>query len=150
MLTEQQRRERDDRVRESALAHARAGRLEAQERSKMATFMERLHQGWEQLDREVDTIMALEGKRTRLRGQAAGPDRDARTIRELGEMHDPIVVAKARSRGKAEVLALFMPLPFHTADAIAAEAGLRWQARQNGEVRQTLTQPTSGPALELG
>jgi hypothetical protein len=146
MLTAEQRHERDDRVREDALSRARQGRLEAEERSKMATFMEKLHQGWEQLDREVDAIMAMEGERATAR--EAG-DLPAATIRHLGELHDKIEVAKARSRGKAEVLALFMPLPFHTADAIAAEAGLRWQARQNNEVRQTLTRPTSGPALEL-
>lgn len=42
-----------------------------------------------------------------------------------------------RCRGVAEVIALFMPPHFRTADEVAREAMKRWQAAQNGEPRRT-------------
>lgn len=125
MLDPEQAKLRDERVKEKALNHARRLREETKEDEMF--MMEALHEGWAQLDREVDEIM-----------EAMNSGADASTILHL----------KARSRGKAEVLVLFMPHPFDTADDISKEAGLRWQARQNGEVRQTLTMHRTTPKGE--
>lgn len=125
MLDPEQAKLRDARVKEKALNHARRLREETKEDEMF--MMEALHEGWAQLDREVDAIM-----------EAMNSGADDSTILHL----------KARSRGKAEVLVLFMPHPFDTADDIAKEAYLRWQARQNGQIRQTLTMHRTTPKGE--
>lgn len=133
MLDPEQARLRDARVKEKAMNQARRWREETKEDEMF--MMEALHEGWAQLDREVDQIMNVaEGLRTE-------GDVDGATERNLE-------VLKARSRGKAEVLVLFMPHPFDTAEDIAKEAWLRWKARQDGEVRQTLTMHRTTPKGE--
>lgn len=125
MLGPEERRARDARVKEKALNHARRLREETKEDEMF--MMEALHEGWAQLDREVDAIMEATAS---------------------GASDSTLLPMKARSRGKAEVLVLFMPHPFDTADDIAKEAYLRWQARQNGEARQTLTMHRTTPKGE--
>jgi hypothetical protein len=58
-------------------------------------------------------------------------------VQSIDKDHPERVIWMARCRGVAEVLALFMPPHFRTADEIAREAMKRWQAAQNGEPRRT-------------
>jgi hypothetical protein len=129
MLSPAERRARDEHIKAKALG--RAARMREENKEDQMFMMEAIHAGWEQLDREVAAILSL-SERLKLdtTGQGLG-DREQASY-DLGQM-------KARSRGKAELLALFMPHPLNTADAISAEALERWKAHQNGEVRQTLT-----------
>jgi hypothetical protein len=58
-------------------------------------------------------------------------------VQSLDKDHPERRMWMERCRGVAEVLALFMPPHFRTADEIAREAMKRWQAAQNGEPRRT-------------
>lgn len=79
-----------------------------------------IEQGWEQLDSQVDEIMALTAK-----AQALEPAK-------AGEYTGRIAVAKAAARGKAEILALMTVPHFRTTEEVSTEAGARWKARQAG------------------
>ena len=74
-----------------------------------------IHKAWEQLDAEVDELMRLGGQPT------------------TTDVLDQIIEKKARARGKAEILALFMTPHFATADQIADEAGRRYGLRAAGK-----------------
>jgi hypothetical protein len=82
-----------------------------------------IRQAWEQLDEQVDEIMELTAK-----AEAAGFDKVIEVALER---------AKARARGKAEILALIMAPYYESAEEISAEAGQRWAARKNGTEHTT-------------
>lgn len=77
----------------------------------MATLVEK---AWAQLDAEVDQIAAEAAK---------APTAES-------EAH--IALLKARARGKAEILFLFMSPHFNSVDEIAVEAARRKQYRDAG------------------
>ena len=77
-----------------------------------------IERAWEQLDAQVDEILTL------------ASDSDVNINPTLA---NALEVAKARARGKAEVLALLMVPHYPTADAVAEEAGRRAAARQAGD-----------------
>lgn len=58
-------------------------------------------------------------------------------VQALSKEHPQREVWMARCRGVAEVIALFMPPHFRTADEVAREAMKRYQAAQSGEPRRT-------------
>lgn len=97
-----------------------------------------IQKAWEQLDAQVDEIVALaplvDAERL-LRGDQATAAVWAKR-RQLAEM-------KAAARGKAEILALIMEPIFTTADEISTEAGLRYDARRRGVEHHT---PGTNPA----
>lgn len=91
-----------------------------------------VEQAWAQLDAQVDEIMTLAPQVEAEKDiYGAGLDYGA------GQRRAALDVAKARARGKAEILALFMAPHFTTADEISQEAGNRYQARQTGNTTYT-------------
>lgn len=86
-----------------------------------------IEQAWAQLDSQVDAIMGLMTLCQRA---------EAEQVPHV-QLREQLTVAQAKARGKAEILALMMTPIFADADAVAAESALRWQARQQGQVRQT-------------
>lgn len=89
----------------------------------------RIRKAWEQLDVAVDEIARLTAQVQEIK--AAGDPRLAATFER------DLLVEKAKARGKAEILALIMPAPLNTADAISAEAGVRHAAKQAGKQHET-------------
>lgn len=89
----------------------------------------RIRAAWAQLDVAVDEIVRI-GKT--IEDAKRDGDLDLQRSFEQDLEHE-----KARVRGKAEILALIMPAPLNTPDAISAEAGRRYQAKQKGEKYET-------------
>lgn len=81
-----------------------------------------IEEGWKQLDAEVDEIMAL-----------------AEKAKEIHELEYDLAFAKARARGKAEILAYAMNVAYPkawraaTADDVSNEAGRRAHYRSTGQ-----------------
>lgn len=89
----------------------------------------RIRAAWAQLDVAVDEIVRLNGMVER-----CGQDGD---VEMAASFEHDLIVEKARVRGKAEILAILMPAPLNTPDAISAEAGRRYQAKMKGEKYET-------------
>lgn len=105
---------------DAALADVRRGRLESQ-------MTGRIHKAWAQLDVATDEIVRLT---TLIRVIEA--DRG-----ETASFQHDLAMEKAKAMGKAEILALFMPPPLHTPQAVSVEAGQRYSARQRGVKHET-------------
>lgn len=106
---------------ERTFAELRRGRMETQ-------MTGRIRAAWAQLDvatEEIVRLMALIKEMT-----AAGDPAVASFQRDLD-----LEIAKAM--GKAEVLAILMPAPMNSPQAVSIEAGQRWSARQAGQERET-------------
>lgn len=84
---------------------------------------------WAQLDEQVAEIMELNAGQGRAR-QQDNEDEVVRYSRDLA-------IARARARGKAEILALLMRPYYSTADEVAAEATRRWDLLRRGETPNT-------------
>lgn len=103
-------------------ADLRRGRMEDQ-------MTGRIRAAWAQLDVAVDEVVRLNGMVER-----CGQDGD---VEMAASFEHDLIVEKARARGKAEILALIMPAPLNSPEAVSKEAGLRFQARQQGKERDT-------------
>lgn len=108
-----------ERASQKALAEVRHGR-------KKAEMTGRIRKAWEQLDEATDEIVR---RQTHLNSMISAPEQGPAVVDRFRAELD---LVKARARGKAEILALIMPAPLHTSEAISQEAGRRWQARQRG------------------
>ncbi len=109
-------------ARVKAMAHARRMRLETE-------MTGRIRAAWAQLDVAVDEIVRI--NKTIEGMKAQNDDALAKSFETT------LALEKARVRGKAEILALIMPAPLNTPDAISAEAGRRYAAKQKGEKYET-------------
>lgn len=100
-----------------------------------------IEQAWAQLDAQVDEIYRL-GDEANQYGLDGDPGLAEETYREM-------LVAKARARGKAEILALLMAPYYATADEISVEAAARAQARATGQRHRTLGLDPAKASLDL-
>ena len=98
-----------------------------------APMSSRILEAWHQLDEQVDEIVSV--------GQG-----DPVTDEDSAAWANHLNVLKARARGKAEILALLMPAPFDTADAISMEAGKRQAMRAAGRAYRTPGLPAESAA----
>lgn len=89
----------------------------------------RIRAAWAQLDDAVEEIVRLNGTLAQMQA--------ANDLEPMRGFEADLELEKARVRGKAEILALIMPAPLNTPDAISAEAGRRYQAKQKGEKYET-------------
>jgi len=105
-----------------AMAHARQMRLENE-------MTGRILKAWQQLDVATDEIVRLSALIRQMT--------DAGDLEPIRDFERDLALEKARARGKAEILAIIMPAPLNTPEAIGQEAGLRFQARQQGQERKT-------------
>lgn len=116
------------RIRGWCSAHGRDHRLERcvdinEEGVFMATLVEK---AWAQLDAEMDAIAALDAElRESQEGISLGPQ-ETRVVLET------LTHTKARARGKAEILLLFMAPHYASVDEIATEASRRKWHRDQG------------------
>lgn len=110
---------------ERTFAELRRKRLEGQ-------MTGRIRAAWAQLDVATDEIVRLMGLIKRMEGMEDNPAPGF-----IESFQRDLDLEKARARGKAEILALIMPAPLNTAEAVSKEAGLRFQARQQGKERDT-------------
>jgi hypothetical protein len=85
-----------------------------------------IEKSWEQLDAQLDEIIALKAKVNSLGGG------DTMKVDTEGWI-DQFAAARARARGKAEILALFMAPHFNTADEVSMESSRRRAARLAGD-----------------
>lgn len=94
---------------------------------KTGVFMATLvQQAWQQLDDQVDEIVNLTH---RLGSEPA----TLRGVIDTGDLVQQIAVAKAKARGKAEILFLFMEPHYASVDAIAEESSRRKHYRDTGQ-----------------
>lgn len=114
-----------ERARKQAFAELRRHRMEKQMTS-------RIRKAWAQLDVATDEIVRLNGLIQKMSQPdvSENPDTVASFMRDLA-------LEKAKAMGKAEILAILMPVPLDTPAAISQEAGRRWQARQQGVSYET-------------
>lgn len=96
---------------------------------RQVDFMKgRIEKAWEQLDVAVDECARL-GKLLQ-----EMPEYDV--TRKSFERD--LKLEQAKARGKAEILALLMPAPLNTPEAISREAGQRFAAKRRGEEHHTV------------
>lgn len=111
-----------EKARDRAMARMRRGRMEDD-------MTGRIRKAWAQLDVAVDEC-------ARLAETAKRAERDGDLTLAESFQRD-LALEQAKARGKAEILALIMPAPLDTPEAISREAGLRFAAKQRGEERET-------------
>lgn len=107
---------------EKAMAHARRMRLETE-------MTGRIRKAWKQLDVATDEVVRL---MKLIKEMEAAGDREP-----IRSFEADLALEKARARGKAEILALIMPAPLDTPEAVSKEAGVRWSCRQQGIPHET-------------
>lgn len=124
MFTEAQREiaRRDKITTERTFAELRRKRLEGQ-------MTGRIRAAWAQLDVATDEIVRLMTTIEQMK--------QAGDLLPIPKFEQDLALEKAKARGKAEILALIMPAPLNTPEAVSKEAGLRFQARQQGKERDT-------------
>lgn len=109
-------------ARQEAMAHARQAREEREMTLK-------IKQAWQQLDVATDEIVRLNEQIER-----AGQDGDLGLAQSFERDR---LVEQSKALGKAEILALLMPEPLNTPEAVGREAGRRFQMRQQGVEPET-------------
>lgn len=107
-----------ERARVKALAELRHGRLET-------GMIKQIDKAWAQLDVAVDEIVRL-GNTIKL-AKREGDDKMVTSFEQT------LLAEKAKALGKAEILALLMPGPLDSPEAISQESGRRYAMRQRGE-----------------
>lgn len=125
MFTERQKEiaRQDAITTERTFAELRRMRLEGQ-------MTGRIRAAWAQLDVATDEIV-------RLMALIKKMEAVAEPAYMIAGFENDLALEKAKARGKAEILALIMPAPLNTPEAVSKEAGLRFQARQQGKERDT-------------
>lgn len=109
-------------ARQEAMAYARQAREEREMTLK-------IKQAWQQLDVATDEIVRLNEQIER-----AGQDGDLGLAQSFERDR---LVEQSKALGKAEILALLMPEPLNTPEAVGREAGRRFQMRQQGVEPET-------------
>lgn len=105
---------------ERVFAEMRRNRMESQ-------MTGRIRKAWAQLDAAVDEVVKISKL---LSDPNISPEDHQDFTRDLD-------LVKASAKGKSEILAILMPAPLNTPDAISAEAGKRYQMRTQGKKYET-------------
>lgn len=110
------------RARDAAMANARRMRQENQ-------MTGRIRKAWAQLDVATDECIRL--------GTLIQQMKTAGDHASIPGFEQDLKLEQAKARGKAEILAILMPAPLDTPEAISREAGHRWNARRQGVAYET-------------